>query len=258
MRIHIKTIRTDKGVIAYRANEKVNEKSLIFIHGLGGDSKLFHNQLRHFSEDFHVIGIDLPGHGRSLYDRLPNRDDFINAVRRVMNEERVEKSVLIGHSMGGGICLDLYSRESQDIEAMILISTGAVLPVSGELYAMLERDMEDFIDYFVGATFSSNAGLLASLAKNDIGENDKEIIKNDLAICESMDYSYMLGSIIVPVLIVANKHDRVVPLHITSFLNEKITSSQMKVFNLGGHIPHFDHKKTFNDTVDSFFSEIFY
>lgn len=258
MRISIKTIETSEGCIAYRTNEKVHDRSLIFIHGLGGDSKLFHNQLRHFAVNFHVVAIDLPGHGRSLYRRLPRRNDFIDAVCRVMHEEGISRCVLIGHSMGGGVCLDIYARKSKNIEAMILISTGAVLPVSSQLYSMLERDMEDFIDYFVGATFSNNAGLLASLAKNDIGENDKEIIKNDLDICEAMDYSPMLSSVDIPVLVIANRHDRVVPLHITSFLHEKIPLSQLKVFDLHGHIPHFDHKKPFNDTVDCFFSEIFY
>ena len=256
MRIALQTIKVTKGIISFRSNEKISDTTLVFIHGLGGDSKLFHNQLRHYAGKYHVIAIDLPGHGKSAWHALPSYRDYIDAVADVLRHQDVSRCIIFGHSMGGGVCMDIYKEMAISIQAMVLISTGAVLPVANELYTMLDRDLEFFIDYFIEATFSQNAGLLVSFAKSNIREDDKDIIRNDLNICKEMDHSAMLGSIDVPVLIVANRHDRVVPLHITRFLEEKIPQSKLVVMDFFGHIPHFDHKKEFNKVVDSFLDEI--
>ncbi|HOO71121.1 MAG TPA: alpha/beta hydrolase [Spirochaetota bacterium] len=252
MRIIIKEIQSTRGILAYRCNQNSSTPALMFVHGLGGDSKLFHNQLRFFGQKYHVMAVDLPGHGKSTWNSLPAVEDYAASIGDVLNNESVTDCILIGHSMGGAVCFDIYPEIKNSIRALVLISTGAVLPVAKELFEMLERDVDFFIDYFVNATFSQNAGLLASFAKPSFGQREKEIVRNDLKICQEMDYSQVLKEIDVPVLIIANKGDRVVPTHITSFLQNRIKNSQYVEFNLEGHIPHFDHKEIFNNALKEF------
>jgi pimeloyl-ACP methyl ester carboxylesterase len=256
MKILVKEIVTGRGRISYRTTAGTGQVALVFIHGLGGDSKLFHKQLRHFSDRYRVVAVDLPGHGRSDWNALPSQDDNVFSLLEVIRHEALSDLVLLGHSMGGGVCFDLYSRMPGKIRAMVLISTGAVLPVARELFLMLERDVESFIDYFVTATFSQNAALLASFAKSGFNQGDRDIIRNDLLICQSMDYSSMLSDIDIPVLILANRGDRVVPTHITSYLKDRIMNSRYVEFDADGHIPHFDHKDLFNAQVESFLRDL--
>lgn len=76
---------------------------LVFLHGFGENSKMWEDYTPQFS-GYRVITIDLPGAGSS---------DFFNAsiarmakiVNAVLLEERIEKCVMIGHSMGGYVTL---------------------------------------------------------------------------------------------------------------------------------------------------------
>jgi len=254
MRIMMKTAETPEGTVAYRCNEMPGAVTLVFVHGLGGDSKLFHNQLRVFGRNFRVIAVDLPGHGKSAWKAAPGIEEYVSSVLDVLKRESVGACVLIGHSMGGGVCLDLQSR-IDGLLAMVLISAGAVLPVARELFDMLERDVDFFIDYFINATFSQNAALLSSFAKIGFGEQERITVRRDLEICKSMDYSCVLPGISVPVLVIANRKDRVVPPHITSFLADRIPGARYIEFDCEGHIPHFDHKELFNEALGSFLAK---
>jgi pimeloyl-ACP methyl ester carboxylesterase len=255
MRITMKTLEVRGGTMAYRCNEMPGAPALVFVHGLGGDSKLFHNQLRFFGRNLRVIAVDLPGHGKSRWNTAPGIEDYVSSVMEVMEHESIRECVLVGHSMGGGVCLDLQSR-IDGLLGMVLISAGAVLPVARELFDMLERDVDFFIDYFVTATFSQNAALLSSFAKIGFGEQERATVKRDLEICKTMDYSPVLPGIGVPVLIIANRGDRVVPPHITAFLADRIPGSRYIEFDCEGHIPHFDHKDMFNRAVTEFISGV--
>lgn len=78
-----------------------SETTLVLIHGWACDVSFWRLQIPELSRGFRVLAIDLPGHGRSdkpqiTYDgRL-----FTRAVLAVMDAEKVQRSVLIGHSMG--------------------------------------------------------------------------------------------------------------------------------------------------------------
>lgn len=256
MRIELKSILTEYGHVTYRIVNADSPITLVFIHGLGGDSRLFSNQLRYFGEKFKCIAIDLPGHGRSDIDVLPDENDFLESINLIFQEENINTFIIFGHSMGGCICLNMFKKRKYNIKGMVLISTGAVLPVTDELYRMINGDLENFIDFLVGATFSQNAALLSEFAKSRMSNKVIKILRNDLEICNRMNYSDILETIDIPVLIIANERDKIVKAHITASLKEKIANSKYIEYDFDGHVPFFENKKAFNNTVDEFLQEL--
>jgi len=76
--------------------------TIIFVHGWTCDTSSWREQVRAFENDYRVITLDLPGHGRSgppPADRF-SMDLFARAVEAVRAEAGARKVVLIGHSMG--------------------------------------------------------------------------------------------------------------------------------------------------------------
>ncbi len=76
-------------------------KTLVFIHGWSGSTEVWKNQLNAFPE-YRVIAIDLPGHGKSsrnIHDKY-NITLFVQAVNAVLENEKIPKAFLFGHSMG--------------------------------------------------------------------------------------------------------------------------------------------------------------
>lgn len=243
--------------LSYRKNGDGAGPALIFIHGAVGDSRIFRYQLKHFSSRYKTIALDLPGHGHSRGERLPEIDDFVDAIEDVVKAEGIDSYVLAGHSMGGGVCLEAWKRGIPGIRAMILISTSPVLPVSQELEDIVRRDdMDSLAELVVGSVFSSRIELLIGFAKKGLYEIAGDIIRRDVAICRMMDYREILERIDVPVLVVANSGDAVIGVDRTTELAEGIANASMVVFEAAGHVPFFEQHRDFNRVLDAFLEDL--
>ncbi|HOD14065.1 MAG TPA: alpha/beta hydrolase [Spirochaetota bacterium] len=244
------------GTVSYRKSGDFPGRAIILVHGAVGDSRLFRYQLRHFGTRCKTIALDLPGHGPSFNGTDHTLDDFIGAIEDVMKAENIPSCVLIGHSMGGGVCLEAYRRGLTGLAGMVLVSTSSVLPVSPVLVDILRRDdMDALAELIVGAVFSKKTDLLIGFAKKGLYEMSRTVIKNDVDICLRMDYAGMLGDIRVPVLAVANSGDMVISCEMTASLAGGIPGSRFVKFDDPGHVPFFENPGAFNAAVDAFLKD---
>ena len=243
--------------LSYRKIGDFPGTAIILIHGAVGDSRLFRFQLKHFGARYKTIAVDLPGHGHSSTGNAPTLDDFVNAIEDIAHEEGIPSFVLIGHSMGGGVCLEAYRQRLRGLAGMVLVSTSPVLPVSPALVDILKRDdMDALAELIVGAVFSKRVDLLVGLAKKGLYEMNRDIIKADVEICKRMDYLSILGEIDVPVLVIANQRDIVIESDLSSSLGAGIKNSRVVLFDQDGHVPFFENPDSFNAAVDAFLQDI--
>ena len=74
---------------------------LVFVHGWSCDASYWREQVEYFKEKYHMVLIDLAGHGRSGIERENyTMEAFGQDVKAVVESIGAEKVVLIGHSMG--------------------------------------------------------------------------------------------------------------------------------------------------------------
>ncbi len=99
-------ISSDGVPIAYRV-EGEGETALVFVHGWSCDSGYWKKQVPYFSKKYTVVTIDLAGHGESGFERESwSTEGFGADVAAVVDELGLEKTILIGHSMGGPVALE--------------------------------------------------------------------------------------------------------------------------------------------------------
>jgi len=74
---------------------------LVFVHGWSCDTSYWREQVEYFRHKYHMVLIDLAGHGRSGSERENyTMDAFGQDVKAVVESVGAEKVILIGHSMG--------------------------------------------------------------------------------------------------------------------------------------------------------------
>lgn len=242
--------------MSYRKNGDFPGPAVILIHGAVGDSRLYRYQLRHFGSKYRTIAVDLPGHGNSYTGVNPTLDDFINAIEDVIAEEGIRSFVIIGHSMGGCVCLEAFRRRLKGMMGMVLVSTSAVLPISKGLADIVERDdMNALADLIVGTVFSKKVEILIGFARKGLHEMDRNVIKTDVELCRAMDYHATLADIDIPVLVVANRGDNVISCDSTIALAAGIKNARVAVFEHDGHVPFFENPNGFNEAVDAFLDD---
>jgi pimeloyl-ACP methyl ester carboxylesterase len=96
------------------------EPALVFIHGWCCDRSYWSEQLPHFAEKYKVVAIDLAGHGESGLDRKEwTIEAFGDDVVAVVDKLNLEQVVLIGHSMGGFVMLEVGREIPQRILGLV-------------------------------------------------------------------------------------------------------------------------------------------
>jgi len=85
--------------------------ALVFLHGYLESSRIWDGFASRFSGDYKVICIDIPGHGKSpVYAETHQMSELAAMTAAVLDEELVNKAVVIGHSMGGYITMEFVSQ----------------------------------------------------------------------------------------------------------------------------------------------------
>lgn len=134
------------------------EKTLIFVHGWGCDLNAWQYQFSHFKNQYRLVFIDLPGYGKS--DK-PNRqysiDLFAESVLAVIDDLDIGKPVLIAHSMGLPVCIEVIKRlENTEAELCIVDGVYFSFPNDSIDYQSYKAGLNAFADMFKGEDYTQN------------------------------------------------------------------------------------------------------
>jgi pimeloyl-ACP methyl ester carboxylesterase len=104
-------------------------EALVFIHGWTCDLTFWRGQAPVYNAHRSLL-LDLPGHGESDKPRRPYPTEFFaRAVEAVMNDAGVERIVLVGHSLGGGIAYTFVRLFPEKAKAIVFVDSYASRPV---------------------------------------------------------------------------------------------------------------------------------
>ncbi len=154
----MKEIYIDNKEIKARIHEWGNEKNptIICLHGLGSTSLSFIELAQLLKNEYHIISIDLPGHGKTpqfleVEDyEMPNMIRWVDKIISYVTEDNF---YLLAHSWGADIALHYVAAYPWKVTKTILLDGGYYLKneryayqtsISGNSYTM-----QDEIDYYI-------------------------------------------------------------------------------------------------------------
>ena len=98
---------------------------LVLVHGFLGSSKMWEPQIDFFKDYFRIITPDLPGFGKSNKAKSHNSIQSItNLLLDCLDEKKIHKFHLLGHSMGGMIVQEMAKKVGDKISKLVCYSTG--------------------------------------------------------------------------------------------------------------------------------------
>jgi pimeloyl-ACP methyl ester carboxylesterase len=121
---------------------------VVFVHSIAGNSTHWAKQLEHLRQNRRAVVLDLRGHGRS---EPPENGDYSIAgmasdVAAVLDTLGLDRVVLVGHSMGGGVALTYAGANPHRVAGLVLvdpIGDGKQVP-PGEAKAFLSGFESDY------------------------------------------------------------------------------------------------------------------
>jgi pimeloyl-ACP methyl ester carboxylesterase len=102
----------------------VGDPPLVFVHGLACHRGFWPEQLSHFSRRHRVLAVDLRGHGGSdAPEQRYTMQALADDVSWMCAELGVQRPVVVGHSLGGLIALELAASRPEQVRAAVLVDS---------------------------------------------------------------------------------------------------------------------------------------
>jgi pimeloyl-ACP methyl ester carboxylesterase len=230
-----------------------SRSTLVFIHGAGESSLLWHAQVEELAVRANTVAIDLPGHGRSGGRAQSRVEDYARAVIDFVDAVAVPRPVPCGLSMGGAITQQLLLDEPARFPAGVIISSGARLRVLPAVFATIESDFQAYVAMIDRSGFSEKTPAAVKQAfLEDSLRADPAVAYGDFTACDRFDVMQRLGSMRMPVLIVSAEDDQLTPPKYGLFLEKNIPGAVRCHVRDAGHFVPIEKPLELNAAIQSF------
>lgn len=239
--------------ISYLENDQQGKKpTLVFIHGFGAYKEnwlLLSALLKH---DFHIITLDLPGHGESSIDLNSNYDidAQVKTLHTFMNSISNQPFHIAGNSMGGAITALYAATYPEDVLSAILLDPGFINDVKSEYddylskgeNPLIPQSVEDFpflVDFVMENKPFSPFPITAVSAEKMVGrlEANKKIWHDIFESKHDYNFKDELTQIKAPTLVAWGRQDRVLSAGNAPIFKSLIPNSKIHIFENVGHAP---------------------
>lgn len=216
------------------AGEPGQAPAALLIHGAGGSHLDWPLALRRLPGR-QTIALDLPGHGRS---DPPGRHTIAGYADWVLSVLDVFPAplLLIGHSMGSAIALEVALRAPQRAAGLVLIGAGARLPLPTQLW-----NADDPAAGLLELAYTPGAAEeWRRLARRRLAQTAPAVLRGDLWACVSFDARPRLGALQTPALLIVGRQDRLTPPWLAEELHARLPHSRLVIIENAGHMVIFE------------------
>ena len=237
---------------------------LVLVHGYLGSSEMWCLQRDYLSKFFRVISPALPGFGESHEaESLDSINDMANFVINIIDEKKIDRFNLLGHSMGGMIVQEIAKIIGDRINKLICFATGSIGEIPGrfepinETRKRLKKEGAKISfsrvpkKWFIKGDKDKNYYLCANAVKNV----SLETADNALIAMKNWSGIHNLQNIKNETLIVWGDKDTSYNFDQVDTLNKNIKNSRLEIFENCSHNVHLEKPNEFNILVEKFINQ---
>ncbi len=264
--------------------ERGKGPALVLLHGILLSSDIWVHQLTDLAERHRVVAIDLRGHGRSTTGERPTTiATMADDVRDVLEALKLRQCLLVGHSMGGMVALqvahDLPPEERHRLlcgVALVASAAGPVLNLPGStamtklgvpawsqvllaaerlgVWALPAEDLRWWLTRLSFGPEPSPAQVrFTEQLHHTVSASTLAQLLPDVAL---FDLSEELADIDVPVLVVAGSKDKLIPTRHARRMASSLPRAELVELARCGHTPMLERRREFSRLLEEFCAKV--
>lgn len=256
--------------------------TLILCDGLGCDGYVWKYLQWALADTYRIVHMNYRGHGQTP---LPadfgqvHIADFAADVLSVMDASETERAVIVGHSLGVQIALEIYRQARERCLGLVLIcgsyrnplrtfkgkeTLGELLPLIQMAVSKVPRLVGAFwkrllpldLSFQIAKHFELNGELVH---REDfvpyleaLSRMDPRMFVATMAAAAQHDAQDVLTDISVPTLLVTARHDTFTPMALSLEMQEKIAGSELHIVEAGTHTAPIERPAEVTQVVQRF------
>ena len=253
--------------------------SMVFLHGIGGGKKGFQSAVDFFAKQgFRALAWDMPGYGDSPLDGTLSFESLAASLEDMLDAAKIEKAVLVGHSMGGMVALQAFTRCPSRIAGLVIAASS---PAFGQQDGDFQKQFvaQRLAPLDAGQTMADVANRLIpsmvaplalppdavlaqypaglALAHACMSAVAPSTYRASLNALVKFEQRAALPTINVPTLCLAGEHDKTAPPEVLRRMAQKIKGAEYECIEGVGHLMSFEQEAPFHAAVLNFLSRHF-
>jgi len=244
----------------FNPSENRSKPPVLLIHGAGGNHLFWPPEVRRLV-GYRVYALDLPGHGKSDGIGQQSIPDYTKSILAFMDAVGISRALMVGHSMGGAIALDMALNHAGRVAGLCLVASGARLRVApvflenagnATTSPQIIQAMKDF-------AYSPQTDMrVKDLAASRMVETRPAVLRGDFLACDTFDVRERLGEIGVPTLILVGSDDQMTPLAFSTYMAGKIPGAQMQRIENAGHMLMLEKPREVAHALSGFVEQLMF
>ncbi|MEZ5648825.1 MAG: alpha/beta hydrolase [Alphaproteobacteria bacterium] len=220
---------------------------VVFLHGAGMFHVVWALQARHLAHHgCSVLALDLPGHGDSEGPAMDNIAAMAGWVTEMLRKLNVVQAILVGHSMGALIALEVASQNPTLIQAIALLGAAATMPVHPDLLTAAKTNPAKAVALIVEWGHGSRGHMggaptpglwLAGGAARILHAARPGVLATDLSACAAYRHGAEAAAMITcPVHVICGAADKMTPPKAGIALSQILQKGSVEVLPEVGHM----------------------
>lgn len=240
---------------------------VVFLHGFLESSSMWNQIIPQLSLKYQTISIDLIGHGETgNLGYIHTMEMQAEIVAHIINKLKINKCVIIGHSMGGYVALAFAELYQQFLQGLCLMNSTA-LPDTKEKKMNRDRGIEVvkhnpelFVRMAIPNLFSDENKTIYPIEIEEITYEALKISQQGIiAAMEGMkirkDRTKLYQSLKLPIQMIIGKQDPALD-YISLISQTKNTKVEVIEFP-DGHMSHIENKDALIKTLNKFVAKCY-
>jgi len=236
------------------------------LHGWGLHGGIWHPVVADFAPRLRVHTLDLPGFGRSPWQK--GVEDVEGIARRVA-EHLPDQCSLVGWSLGGMVAIRIATLFPERVPKLVLVATtprftsrrdwahGMEPETLAGFARHLAKDWKGTVQDFLGLQVRGDEKQLETLRELkrivfEHGEPNGTALAAGLEILRTADLREELSRVRARTLVIGGTHDRLTPPGAGEALARAIPGARWLPIARAGHAPFLSHREAFRDAALDF------
>lgn len=229
---------------------------VVFIHGFCESNHIWESISKELSSDFRIICPDLPGFGQSP---LPVKDFSLEEIGDTLVEWLrsigVHQCIVIGHSLGGYISLEILRKYPDMVKAIGLFNSSAFEDTAdkkenrNKLIEFIKGyGVEPFLKTFVPSLFypktaDSYRDIISDISKKGLSIQSDSVTKYAAAMRDRKDGIDLLKTYHDRILLIAGEFDQNVPLEKSREMEKILDEGNTHIIPESAHMSLFEQSE---------------